>query len=194
MSTKRGKFFERLRKGSERMPRGSKPINACKGHRTKAEIKLREDEEKNCSTGNPLTEFKSTKENKTAHKEFLRVRKLLQKIDKDDDLYSAITNRYCIIGAEISDFENKIKQIQLNFEKLEADYNDDKIDAEFYWARYDSLQKSIISYDSKIMTKRKMLLDIEKENSMTVASNLRNIPKTPEKKENPLIKALLDDE
>ena len=175
------------------MPRGSKPISAVKGHRTKAEINLRKEEEERQKTGNPLTEFKGTKQNRVAHKEFLRIKKLLQKIDKNDDLYSEIINRYCVIGAEISDFEQKIKQIQVRFEKLENDYDNDLIDADFYWRRLDSLQKSIISYDAKIMTKRKMLLDIEKENSMTVASNLRNIPKTPEKKENPLIAALLDE-
>jgi len=40
-----------------------------------------------------------------------------------------------------------------------------------------------------------MLLDIEKENLMTVASGLRSIPKTPtQAEENPLLKALIDDD
>lgn len=50
----------------------------------------------------------------------------------------------------------------------------------------DKLAKQLISYDKQIQTKRKMLFDIEKENVMTIASALRSIPKTPEKKNNAL--------
>jgi hypothetical protein len=37
-----------------------------------------------------------------------------------------------------------------------------------------------------------MLLDIEKENIMTIAAALRSIPKKDDKSENPLLKALKD--
>ena len=42
----------------------------------------------------------------------------------------------------------------------------------------------------QIQAKRKMLLDIEKENIMTIASSLRSVPKKAEKKMNPLLEAL----
>ena len=45
--------------------------------------------------------------------------------------------------------------------------------------------------DKQIASKRKMLLDIEKENVMTIASALRSIPKKEDKaSENPLLKVL----
>jgi predicted transcriptional regulator len=52
---------------------------------------------------------------------------------------------------------------------------------------------SIIALDKQIQTKRKMLLDIEKENIMTIAAALRSIPKKPEDKTNPLKEALAND-
>ena len=52
------------------------------------------------------------------------------------------------------------------------------------------MQKNLISLDKQVQTKRKMLLDIEKENIMTIASALRSVPKKTEKKENPLLAAL----
>jgi len=42
--------------------------------------------------------------------------------------------------------------------------------------------------------KRKMMLEIDKENVMTISAALRSIPKQPEKKENPLLAALRGEE
>ena len=52
------------------------------------------------------------------------------------------------------------------------------------------MQKNLVSLDKQVQTKRKMLLDIEKENIMTIASALRSVPKKTEKKDNPLLAAL----
>ena len=52
------------------------------------------------------------------------------------------------------------------------------------------MQKNLSSLDKQVQTKRKMLLDIEKENIMTIASALRSVPKKVEKKDNPLLAAL----
>lgn len=52
------------------------------------------------------------------------------------------------------------------------------------------LAKNLIALDKQIQAKRKMLLDIEKENIMTIASSLRSVPKKTEKKRNPLMEAL----
>ena len=50
---------------------------------------------------------------------------------------------------------------------------------------------SMLSIDKQIVSKRKMLLDIEKENVMTIASALRSIPKKDNsKEENPLLRVL----
>ena len=53
-----------------------------------------------------------------------------------------------------------------------------------------SMQKNLVSLDKQVQAKRKMLLDIEKENIMTIASALRSVPKKTEKKDNPLLAAL----
>lgn len=176
------------------MPRASKPINAVKGHRTKAEIELRKAAEDNLKTGKGLTARAEIKKNKEAYKEFKRVKNLLKTIDKDDDLYSSIINRYCLIQSECLSFERKIQNLEEKFDKIERDYDDKKIEAEQYYYLLESLQKSILNYDRQIMTKRKMLFDIEKENVMTVAAGLRSIPKTPTQEEiNPLLKLIEED-
>ena len=53
-----------------------------------------------------------------------------------------------------------------------------------------NMQRNLMSMDKQIQTKRKMLLDMEKENVMTIASSLRSIPKKVEKKKNALMEAL----
>lgn len=177
------------------MPRASKTTSALQGHRTKAELDLRKAAEDKLKTGGQLIEKPETVKNKAAHNEFIRIKELLEVIEKADALYSSVINRYCIITAECLEFESKIEKLEERLEKLESDYDNDKMEAEFYYNKLDSLQKSIINYDKQIMTKRKMLLDIEKENLMTVASGLRSIPKTPtQAEENPLLKALIDDD
>ena len=177
------------------MPRPAKEAAALKGHKTKAELEARAAAEEGLKTGTALCERKEVKENAQAHKEFIRVKKLFAALGKDDGIYAAVVNRYCLIQAECLDFEEKISSINGRLARLENDYDADKIEADFYYKTYDSLQKSITSYDRQIMTKRKMLFDIEKENLMTVASGLRSAPKTPpQKEENPLIKALMDED
>ena len=50
---------------------------------------------------------------------------------------------------------------------------------------------SMNAIDKQIQSKRKMLLDIEKENVMTIASALRSIPKKEDKEtDKPLLKVL----
>lgn len=52
------------------------------------------------------------------------------------------------------------------------------------------MQSNLVNLDKQVQAKRKMLLEIEKENIMTVASALRSVPKKVEKKGNPLLEAL----
>lgn len=177
------------------MPRPSKTVNAVKGHRTKAELKIRQEAEENQKTGKPLTLRPEVRDDSIASKEFKRVKKLLGLIGKDDDLYSAVINRYCLIQSECFGFEKKIQYVQSLLGQLGEDYKNGKVESDFYYSKFDSLQKTIMSYDRQIMTKRKMLFDIERENLMTVASGLRSIPKTPPPaEENPLLKALMSDD
>ena len=76
-------------------------------------------------------------------------------------------------------------------EKIEEQYvNDEDFTIKEYYNLINSMQKNIVDLDKQIQSKRKMMLDIEKENVMTIASALRSIPKKAEDKDNPLLKVL----
>lgn len=163
-----------------------------KSHRTKAEMNKRKKEEAAFATGAPLKEKPETKKNVIAHKEFLRVTKLLTEIGKCDALYENIINRYCMIYAECRDFEEKRERFYKDLWEMEDRYEGGQFggDASGYYRLKCKIQENIIALDKQVQTKRKMMMDIEKENIMTVASVMRNIPKTEEKEENPLLVAL----
>jgi hypothetical protein len=179
------------------MPTPPKPFmvlkNEKKSHRTKAELKQREAGEKALASGVALKERPEVKANPVAHKEFLRLNKLLKNIEKNDAIYEPIINRYCMIQAECFDFEEKRERFYHNLEKLEEEYenqSDEELTMKEYFKLQNSMQGQIISLDKQVQTKRKMLLDIEKENIMTIAAALRSIPKKVDESENPLLKAL----
>lgn len=180
------------------MPTPPKPFTVLKSekksHRTKKELKLREKGEAALATGVALKERPEVKSNPVAHKEFMRIKKLLKSIEKNDAIYEPIINRYCILQAECKDFEGKRESFYNDLEELINDKetfitNDDLTT---YYKMKSDIQKNIINLDKQVQAKRKMLLDIEKENIMTIAAALRSIPKKVEKDENPLLKALRD--
>jgi hypothetical protein len=178
------------------LPTPPKPANVIKlekkSHRTNAELLERERAEKSLLTGEILKESKDVRKNELAHKEFLRIKKLLKKVDKDDDLYGSTINRYCLLLAECTEFQvkrEKMYEQMCDLEESKESFckNDD---LETYFRLQSSMQKNMISLDKQVQTKRKMLLDIEKENIMTIASSLRSIPKKQENKKSALLKAL----
>ncbi|MDD4883577.1 hypothetical protein, partial [Sulfuricurvum sp.] len=65
---------------------------------------------------------------------------------------------------------------------LTGDPDGEGIDTAEYYRLLAKLSQSIINCDKQLMAKRKMLLDIDKENVLTIQSALRSIPKKPEKK------------
>jgi hypothetical protein len=93
--------------------------------------------------------------------------------------------------AECVEFEEKRETFYNNIDKLE---NDDEIDKETRYKLQSQMQSNLIAVDKQIQTKRKMLLDIERENGLTIAAALRSIPKKVDKEDNPLLKALRDDD
>lgn len=187
------------------MPTPPKPFKVLeaekKSHRTKAELKLRENGEKSLMTETKIKERKETKKNKMAHKEYKRIVKLLENIDKNDAIYEAVINRYCLLQAECVDLEEKREEIYKLIFELEEESNkitkdmDNDNDVLTYKLEYAKeiakMMNSMLSVDREISNKRKMLLDIEKENVMTIASALRSIPKKADKDtEDPLLKVL----
>lgn len=177
------------------MPTPAKPFKVLlaenKSHRTKAELQLREEGEEALSTKIKMKERKEVKQNKIAHKEFKRITELLENIEKNDALYENVINRYTILLAECSEFEEKRERFYNDMEKIEEQYvNDEDFTIKEYYNLINSMQKNIVDLDKQIQAKRKMMLDIEKENVMTIASALRSIPKKGSKEDNPLLKVL----
>lgn len=185
------------------MSRPPKPYKLLKmegkSNKTKAELKQRKQAEESVLTGVALKERPEVKDNPIAHEEFLRIRRLLRTIEKNDDIYGPVINRYCLLQAECIEFEEKKEEYYDLIEKLKDDYEEvlSNMDPESrasylieYTKSIDRLLRNIINLDKQIQTKRRMLFDIEKENIMTIASALRSIPKEVKTEENPLLKAL----
>lgn len=175
------------------MPTPPKPFSVLKSegksHRTKKELKLREQGEKALSTGTALKVRSEVKKNKIANKEFKRINELLKKIEKNDAIYEAVINRYCLIYAECIDFEDKKNKLYELVEKLENQFEESKEyleqedlakETRRFAKSISEIMGSIVDLDKQLQPKRKMLLEIEKENIMTIASALRVIPKKPE--------------
>ncbi len=166
-------------KGGGDMGRPSKPYTVLEGegksHRTKTEMKAREKNEKATLSGEPLKEKAEVKRNLVAHKEFLRLKKVLTNVEKWDGIYENVINRYCLLYAECQTLTNEIE----TFHKKMEDFGDIGI---FYKVK-EGLEK-------QLEKKRKMMMDIEKENIMTIASALRSIPKKEEPASNPLLEVL----
>jgi hypothetical protein len=174
------------------MARSTKPLALVQGHRTKAEKAIREKAESQLITGSSLKEWPEVKLNQVAHKEFARIKKLLKSIDKDDDLSGNIINTHCLLHAECKDFEEIKIKLHTELDNLSDEYKSEKIDFLSYMETKAKMISNIFTCDKKIMDKRKMILDISKENIMTIQSALRSIPKKPEQKEKTKMAALLE--
>ena len=180
------------------MPTPSKPVKVLelekRSHRTKGELIQRKKAEEALLTGVPLKEKREVKENPIAHKEFRRLRALLKNIEKDDDLYGETINRYCVLVAECEEFREKrenLYQRLCHFQIAMDNLVDQKeMSWKEAWTIENNMQRNLLTIDKQIQTKRKMLLDMEKENAMTIAASLRSIPKKTEKQKNPLMEAL----
>lgn len=174
------------------MARPSKSVEVLKSekksHRTKAELSRREAAERAALTGFPLRENAEVKKNPAAHAEFIRVRKLLTAVGKNDALFESVINDYCTYKAEILRYTAYRQSIQADLDGLAgAD-----LDPETRYNLRIKMRREIMDCDKQIQTFQKKRFDIEKENGMTIAASLRSIPKQAEKQENPLLEALRD--
>nr|WP_312578231.1 hypothetical protein [Sedimentibacter sp.] len=186
------------------MPTPPKPLKVLmaenKSHRTKAELNLRKKGEASLSSGVALRERSEVKSNPIAHKEFLRINKLLKGIEKNDALYEPIINRYAMLQAECAMFDERREELYNLIYELKQEYKeitenmeaDEKVGFILEYSKnMAKLSTTMINLDKQIQTKRKMLLDIEKENIMTIASALRSIPKKVEEEEDDPMASLL---
>ena len=151
----------------------------ARGHRTKAEIEQRKKGEEALLTKVKMREFPETKENPKAHLEYKRVSNLMKKIEKDDDLFSAVINRYCMLKAECDEIKERsetlygtIQQLQRQWESGESELKEEQ-----YFSLQAKLTAQYLAAEKSLSPKRKMLFDIEKENLMTIAGSIRCVPK-----------------
>lgn len=178
------------------MGRPSKPAELLKSegksHRTKQELAFRKQQEEATLTGKKLEEPRAVKDLKIAHATFLKTRRLLDAINKNDELYSAATCRYCTNTQKLADAEESIQVLKAELEELResrSSYAEDKAIPDYY-RMLTKLEDTITRKEQLAAGIRKELTDFEKENCMTIASSLRSIAKQPEKKANPLLEAL----
>lgn len=172
--------------------RPSKPLALVKKHLTKAEREVREKAEAKLYTGVAMQEWPEVKNNKLAHKHYMRTKRLLKAINKDDALHEPTINRYCMLLAECSELEQMMQAKNEQLRLLKVKYEQGEMELENYFNLENSMTNTLLTIDKEIMSKRKMLLDIEKENIMTIQSALRSIPKKPEEeKEESGLSALL---
>ena len=188
---------------SNKMGRNSKPASVImlekKCHRTKAELERREQAEKDLLSGKGMTEFQSVKKDQYAHKEFLRVKKLMDAVDKNDALYETIINRYCEILSEVASLKSQREFNLKRIEEINELYNQlsDELEVEDKLDRIEKVIKLLTQFqnannriDGTISAKRSMLFAIERENIFTISSALRSVPKNVNKQEDDLVKAL----
>lgn len=175
------------------MPTPTKPYAVINGekksHRTKAELEQRKNAEKASLSGCKIKEKPEVHADPVAHKEFLRLKKLLEKIEKDDALYENIINRYCMLLAECKEIEERKKVFLEAMEEIKMRMGDAK-SPDTLAANMTEIAGHMNACDKILQQKRKQMFDIEKESIMTIASALRSIPKKVEKKSSALREAL----
>lgn len=154
-----------------------------KSHRTKAELEKRKEAEKALITGQPMKEWAATKQDPVAHSHWIRMAKLYRAIGKNDALVEATMNRYCMLLSECESVEKEDQRLHALAEKL--DDRQDEMEFAEYIRLSSDINRSIAKNQTALQNKRKMLLDIEKENIMTLAAQMRSIPKQPDKNERP---------
>jgi hypothetical protein len=159
------------------MARPPVPIDIARGHRTIAEKKARLRREADLITGSALQEWSEVRENKVAHTRFTKIKNLLASIGKDDAMLEPIINRYCLIIAECYDLETKRESLNNDLDELSEHRSE--MDFVSYISKKSDINNLILKCDLILQTKRKMLLDIEKESGMTMLSQLRTTTKKP---------------
>lgn len=162
--------------------------NERKSHRTKAEMALRKEAEQAVLTGIKMRERREVAETPVAHVEFLRVRNLMSKVQKNDALYESVINDYCEYLADIA----RYREMRSVLIAALGELKDAGAEPGERYRLLSQMYGRIMDCDKQMQTYHKKRFDIERENGFTLASAMRSIPKVPEKKSNPLLEALQD--
>lgn len=156
------------------MPDGRpKLVEMTLGHRTKAEKAMRKEAEQALYTGENFTESRQVKENDTAHKEFIRLKRLYSKIAFVDALDQQVINRYCLEVSNIDTLNNML--IQMESMLGETDDTDKKLEI------YNQINRTMAAMQKS----KELLLKYEDRLFLNPATRVKSIPKTPAKQVEP---------
>lgn len=132
-------------------------------------------------TGSKIKEHKQVADNPAAHKEYVRLMKIMRKINKDDSLYEAQVNRMAELAGEIEELRSQREKVQKNIKKVEKQMDKGEGDFEKLNNTIIKYQKTYIDLDKQIMKKREMLNKLETTNCFTVSTSNRTVnTKLPE--------------
>lgn len=173
------------------MPAGRPPkhLQLIEGHMTKEEREKREEGEKALATSTPFKIWPKTRKNKVAAKHFRRLAKAFAAIKQCDVLYEQALNRYCLLLAECEALEARIPRMMEVIQatetawekKCEGDEVPEVSEILDYANAIAGLNREWNRLDGALGAKRNALLQIEKENIMTVLGKLRAVPKQEQK-------------
>ena len=150
-----------------------------KSNKTKAELNFRQEQEDTLLTGEEMKAWSEVWQDPVARKEFNRLRKLLRVINKCDALYENVINRYCLLHSECFGIEDRIGRLTKEQDLLTKSFEDEKLEANDYFKMQSNLGRQMLSWDGKLMEKRRMMLQMDKENLMTILASMRAVPKEP---------------
>lgn len=169
------------------MARPSKSIDTISKNLTKEEIEQRKQAENAALSGIEIREFEEVANDEVSHKEFERVIELLNAVGKNDAMFEATINDYCMFKSDIDRYRKYESDAEHDLENVMLD---EDMDVAEKYALKSKIRNEIYNHDRQINNLQKKRFDIEKENGFTVSSALRNIPKKVEEKANPLALAL----
>ena len=159
------------------MGRPSKAVVQLRKHLTTREKEQREKAEASLLTGHVMRPSKSTRADPVAYTTWKRINALLGKIEKNDALFECVLNRYCSLISKQERLVEIGSRIAAMLDDLES--RRDEMGNEAYMKSMLDLVKAAQRNEQQLQSVQKMALDIEKENIMTVASQLRAVPKKP---------------
>ena len=155
------------------MARPGKPTELIllegKSHRTKDELEQRKKAEEELATGEEFKESAQVKNNKIAHKEFLRLKKLYKEISYVEGLDEQIINRYCLEISNLFELQEMIENISKKIDECEE------------IAEQISMYNTMVEAMKAQHKSKELLLKYEDRLFLNPTSRIKSIPKKPEK-------------
>jgi phage terminase small subunit len=176
-------------------------MNGNKAHLTKAEIKMRKEAEIKLGEQKIVCPT-YVKQNKTAYKKWKELKKLYDQFPLTTSADAGIMSRYCMAFAEYEDLIQRraeIADMELDSEEeekmeaaLEEQYGTRRAAKMFEKIEYILSTAGLLSIDKAINAKMGAILNMEGRLFLSPLDRVKNVPKRPEKKEDPMQKGGFD--